>query len=136
MRSKILFSALFLVVTASIILHSCGRSSNDNNDDSQPIITNDSSEFNGRLKAEIRNMNNGLESNASVYLYATYPDFINNIPLNFVFSNSAGIADFGFLLQGNYYLFARSGKNSSQTDTAAVQVLSKRETIKIMRVTN
>lgn len=123
--------ALFIILSG-IVLNSCGDGNNDNNDP-QPIITDDSSAFNGRLKAEIRNSNNNLENNAIVYLYATYPDFINNIPLNFSFSNNSGIVDFGFLLQGNYYLFARSGTN---TDTAAVQVLSRRETFRTMRLTN
>ncbi|TAE79116.1 MAG: hypothetical protein EAY81_11655 [Bacteroidetes bacterium] len=126
---------VFLTLSAAVLLHACGNSDNDS-DDPQPIVTNDTSAFNGRLKAEIRNTNNNLENNAVVYLYATYPDFINNIPLNFAFSNTNGVVDFGFLLQGNYYLFARNNANGSLTDTAAVQVLSRRETYRVMRLSN
>jgi hypothetical protein len=127
-------SLLFIILTLTVIF-SCSKNTN-NSDNAQPIITADSSEFNGRLKAEIRGLNNNYENNAIVYLYATYPDFLNGLPLNYVFSNTLGIADFGYVLQGNYYLFARSSGNSLLTDTVAVQVLSKRETIRTMRVSN
>jgi hypothetical protein len=113
---------------------SCTQRENDNTTPQQQIVTTDSSEFNGRLKAEIRNVNNNLEDNAIVYLYANYSDLVNNLSLNFVYTNTSGIADFGYLLQGNYYLLARNMSGAVARDTAVVQVNSRRETTRLMRL--
>lgn len=114
---------------------SCKKTTDDEND-SQPIITTDTSQFNGKLKAEVRTNNNSPDANAVVYVYTSYNDFLNNMPLNYVLTNNSGIADFGYVLQGNYYLFAKNNSNGALTDTAVVQVLSRRETLRIMRLGN
>lgn len=125
---KILFSFLMIVVA------SCSKSSSSDPTPQNTVITSDSSEFNGRLKAEVRNNSNNLESNAIVYLYANYSDLERNLSLNYIYTNSSGIADFGYLLQGNYYLMAQSTTNSFLRDTTVVQVNSKRETTRSMRL--
>lgn len=135
--SKFLQNIIVVLAVAHLVVlnTSCKKTTDDEND-SQPIITNDTSQFNGRLKAEVRNNSNALDANAVVYVYTSYSDFLNNMPLNYVLTNNSGIADFGYVLQGNYYLFAKNNSNGLQTDTAVVQVLSRRETLRVMRLGN
>ncbi len=135
MRTKNSILVLLGLMVASVVSTSCSKSESDNTTPQQQIVTTDSSEFNGRLKAEVRNVNNNLENNAVVYLYANYSDLVNNLSLNFVYTNNSGIADFGYLLQGNYYLLARSLSGTVARDTAVVQVNSRRETTRLMRLT-
>ncbi|MCU0423028.1 MAG: hypothetical protein MUC81_09480 [Bacteroidia bacterium] len=127
---------LFLISFSSIVLYSCSGSNNDNTATTtpEPIITNDSSQFNGRLRVELRNQNNNLEANGIVYLYPTFDDLKRNLPLNFQFTNQSGVVDFGFLLQGNYYILGRNSGNPLLADTAIVQVLSRRETYRTLRL--
>ncbi|MFA9214974.1 MAG: hypothetical protein ACEQSR_14230 [Candidatus Methylacidiphilales bacterium] len=93
-----------------------------NNKDS--IITIDSSLFNGRLKVLVLDgtNNNTAVNGAQVFLYPTYEDVKRNY---FIYSVSslAGQADFGYILQGNYYLRAQFGTKS---DTNVVQVLGQK----------
>lgn len=135
MRTKNSILVLLGLMIAAVVSTSCSKSESDNTTPQQQIVTTDSSEFNGRLKAEVRNVNNNLENNAIVYLYANYSDLVNNLSLNFVYTNNSGIADFGYLLQGNYYLFARNLSGAVARDTAVVQVNSRRETTRLMRLT-
>ncbi len=44
--------------------------------------------------------------NASVYLYANYTDYQNNIDLFFLRSDRNGKVDFGYVNIGNYYVLA------------------------------
>lgn len=129
-NSKLLFGFLLVMIVSA----SCSKSSSSDPTPQNTIITSDSSEYNGRLKAEVRNNSNNLEANAVVYLYANYSDLERNLSLNFIYTNSSGIADFGYLLQGNYYLMAQSTTNSFLRDTTVVQVNSKRETTRSMRL--
>lgn len=135
MRTKNSIFILLGLIIAAVVSTSCSKSDNDDTTPQQQIVTTDSSEFNGRLKAEVRDVNNNLEDNAIVYLYANYGDLVNNLSLNFVYTNNSGIADFGYLLQGNYYLLARNTSGITARDTAVVQVNSRRETTRIMRLT-
>ncbi len=135
MRTKNSIFVLLGLMIAAVVSTSCSKSESDNTTPQQQIVTTDSSEFNGRLKAEVRNVNNNLENNAIVYLYANYSDLVNNLSLNFVYTNNSGIADFGYLLQGNYYLLARNLSGAVARDTAVVQVNSRRETTRLMRLT-
>jgi hypothetical protein len=125
----ILFGLMFIIIGSS-----CSKSSNDDTTPQQQIVTIDSSEFNGRLKAEVRDVNNNLENNAIVYLFANYSDLVNNLSRNYIYTTNSGIVDFGYLLQGNYYLLARNVSGAVARDTAVVQVTSRREITRIMRL--
>lgn len=126
---QLLLTFVFLVFVVS----SCSKSELDTQPQ-QPVVTIDSSEYNGRLKVEVRNVNNGIEPNAIVYLYPSYEDLLNNLSLNYIYTNNNGLVDFGYLLQGNYYLLARNLSGTIARDTAVVQVNSHRETLRIMRL--
>ncbi|MBP9688138.1 MAG: hypothetical protein KBE91_00900 [Bacteroidia bacterium] len=117
-----------------MVASACSKSDTDTNPQ-QPIVSVDSSEYNGRLKVEVRNVNNNIEQNAIVYLYPSYQDLQNNLSLNYIYTNNNGLVDFGYLLQGNYYLLARSLSGAVARDTAVVQVNSHRETLRIMNLT-
>lgn len=103
-----------------------------NNKDS--IISVDSSLFNGRLKVIVLDgaNNNTVLNGAQVFLYTTYEDIKRNYFIYSV-SSAAGEADFGYVLQGNYYLRAQSGTKS---DTNVVQVLGQKLITRTMIVRN
>jgi len=134
MISKKYTFMLGLYVISLIALQSCSKSSTNDTTPQSAIITSDSSEFNGRLKAQVYGLKGNLEQNAVVYLFPSYNDLVANLSLNYIYTNSNGIADFGYLLQGNYYLMAVSANNNNQRDTVVVQVNSKRETTRQMRL--
>jgi hypothetical protein len=93
------------------------------------IITNDTSQFNGRLYVTSYNAEGTLKlTNTDVYIYISYDDLKRNLPLNAISTGSFNSqADFGYLLQGNYYVRAmKDGK----ADTSLVQVLSRRSIYK------
>lgn len=114
-----------IVLFAGLFLGACNSSNKNNEENPTPIITIDSSEFNGRLYVYTYDFfSNNVLGNTDVYLYVNYNDIARNLWLNTIRTNaSQGEADFGFLLQGNYYLVANNGM---KRDTALVQILGKR----------
>jgi hypothetical protein len=111
---------------AFAIITSCSGSQDDDqdNDNRQTVITNDTSILTGRLLVEVRRNSNGnFVDNAEVNLYLNYDDMLRDFPLYSLNANN-GRADFGFVLNGNYYI---TGSFSSTTgvirDTTVAQVL-------------
>ncbi|MES2654612.1 MAG: hypothetical protein V4620_03430 [Bacteroidota bacterium] len=121
----------FLLIGVVSMLYACSKSDN-NSQPSQTIITSDSSEYSGRLKVVVLDgtNNNNVINGASVFLYPTYEDLKRNFYLNTVVS-AGGNADFGYVLQGNYYLRAQSGTKS---DTNVVQVMGQKTITRTMIV--
>ncbi|MBU3663738.1 MAG: hypothetical protein FGM41_11165 [Bacteroidetes bacterium] len=117
-------SSLVILLIVLFFL-ACNSSTRNNEVIPTPIITIDSSEFNGRLYVYTYDFfNNNVMGNSDVYLYVNYNDIARNLWLNTIRTSAGqGEADFGFLLQGNYYLVANNG---FKRDTAMVQVLGKR----------
>ncbi|MCF8253847.1 MAG: hypothetical protein K9J84_04650, partial [Bacteroidia bacterium] len=92
------------------------------------IVSIDSSEFNGRLYVNTFDYVTGNRiTNANVYLYTNYEDIQRNLYLLFQRTNTSGEADFGYLLQGNYYIVSES---NLKRDTSLVQILSKRTIVR------
>ncbi|OYU94641.1 MAG: hypothetical protein CFE21_15295 [Bacteroidetes bacterium B1(2017)] len=119
MKKSILF--LFALVA---LMSACTKSGTSSSDSTSPIITVDSSQFNGRLYVyTYDDFTSAKLSNTDVFLYTNYDDIKRGIYLFYRKSNVSAEADFGYLLQGNYYIVA---KNSFKTDTSLVQVTSKR----------
>ncbi|MES2728216.1 MAG: hypothetical protein V4643_14000 [Bacteroidota bacterium] len=121
----------FLLIGVVSMLYACSKSDN-NSQPSQTIITSDSSQYSGRLKVVVLDgtNNNNVINGASVFLYPTYEDLKRNFYLNTVVS-AGGNADFGYVLQGNYYLRAQSGTKS---DTNVVQVMGQKTITRTMIV--
>jgi hypothetical protein len=126
---KSLKIALIAFVLLSVF--ACKKSETSNSQLENEIITNDTSEFNGRLYVIPYNAEGTLRlTNTDIFLYISYDDLKRNLPLNAISTGSFNSqADFGFLLQGNYYIRAtKDGK----ADTSLVQVLSRRSIYKNM----
>jgi hypothetical protein len=88
------------------------------------IITSDSSQFNGRLYINTLDFFGGAKlSNTDVYLFTNYEDIYRQLYLFTKRSNSNAEVDFGYLLQGNYYVVSQTG---IKRDTSLVQVLGGR----------
>jgi len=98
----------------------------------QTIITSDSSQYSGRLKVTVLDgtNNNSVINGAQVFLFPTFEDLKRNFYINTV-SSVSGTADFGYILQGNYYLRAQSG---TKGDTNVVQVLGQKTITRTMIV--
>jgi hypothetical protein len=124
--NKIIFATIVLIG-----LMACTKSESNPNP-SQTIITSDSSQYSGRLKVTVLDgtNNNVVINGAQVFLYPTYDDLKRNFYINTV-SSIGGTADFGYILQGNYYLRAQSGTKS---DTNVVQVLGQKTITRTMIV--
>lgn len=116
----------FLIVALAFILISCTRSETVSPEkDAGTIILNDSSDFNGRLFVYTYDFYTNNRLAADVYLYTQYEDIQRDLFLYYKRTQSSNAeADFGYLLQGNYYIVSRT---NSRSDTSLVQVLGKRE---------
>ncbi len=121
----------FFFAFISLMIFACGKT-----DSSQPIqpnqvITTDSSSFNGKLVVTVFDRNAiNVQPGTLVSLFVSYDDLLRRFPLNqLVTESNTGIANFGYLLNGNYYLCAQKGFLS---DTSMVQVLGQRTIQKSM----
>jgi hypothetical protein len=112
----------FSLVLILFVLAACSKKEGDTN---QTIINSDSSEVTGRLYVDAYDMNGNKLSNVTASLYLTYDDVKRNISLYTFTSNASGRIDFGYILQGNYYV---TGVNNTASlhDTTVAQVLPKR----------
>lgn len=114
---------LFVLLSAALFA-SCTKSNTTPTQEGATIITSDSSQFNGRLIVNTYDYFSGNAIGAAdVYVYTRYEDIAKRLYLYTRKSNGAGEADFGYLLQGNYYLVSST---LTKRDTSMVQVLSKR----------
>lgn len=122
----------YFIVSLLLIqfLYSCERSNEtpQQNTTVQNIITSDSSDVSGRLYVEVRNATNTASvSGATVHLYLNYDDMMRNIWLYRLNSSANGVVDFGYVLQGNYYITG-SGvvSRTLRADTTVVQIIPRR----------
>lgn len=118
---------LLFILASLILIASCSKDDNDNNNPTpiQTIITSDSSNATGRLYVDVFDLNGNEINQAIVSLYISYNDLQKSIPLYTFSSNNNGRVDFGFVLQGNYYLTG-SNTNGTLSDTTVAQVLPQR----------
>lgn len=114
---------IIFIVLAFLFVAACTKTETATTP-SQTIITTDSSEYTGRLQVKVFDAGNSQSiQGADVFLYPTYEDLKRNFYLNTLQSSASGVADFGYILQGNYYLRATLGAKS---DTNVVQVLGRK----------
>jgi hypothetical protein len=116
----------YLLLLLPFLFAACSQSNNVTPEkQAADIILNDSSDFNGRLFVYTYDFNTNNRLSADVYIFTRYEDISRNLFLYYKRTqNTNAEADFGFLLQGNYYIVASTFNKS---DTSLVQVLSKRE---------
>lgn len=116
---------MYLILVTSMSV-ACSKTNTTPTDTGATIVTSDSSQFNGRLIVTTYDYFSGNTlPSADVYVYTRYEDIAKRLYLYTRKSNGAGEADFGYLLQGNYYLVSNT---LTKRDTSMVQVLSKRVT--------
>lgn len=99
-------STLFVLLILSIITFSACEKASVAPVYNQNIVTSDSASTSGRLTVKVVDEQQRPVENASVYLYANYTDYQNNIDLFFLRSDRNGKADFGYVNIGNYYVLA------------------------------
>ncbi|MFN4972150.1 MAG: hypothetical protein ACK4Y6_06620 [Bacteroidota bacterium] len=119
-----------------LLVVSCQKAADTPNQNTtvQNIVSSDSSDVSGRLLVEVRNSTNtsGI-SNATVSLFLTYDDMLRNFALYRIASSSSGQVDFGYVLQGNYYLSGTALVSGiTRTDTSVVQIIPKRTTTRFL----
>jgi hypothetical protein len=116
----------YLSLLLPLLFAACNQSDNVTPEkEAADIILKDSSDFNGRLFVYTYDFNTNNRLSADVYIFTRYEDISRNLFLYYKRTqNTNAEADFGFLLQGNYYIVASTFNKS---DTSLVQVLSKRE---------
>lgn len=112
------------LVLIAFAFASCSKDDNDNAPQ-QSIVVADSSEVTGRLLVTVSNVNGDPVANATVNLYLTYDDVLRGISLYSFPSTNSGQVDFGYILQGNYYVTGTSS-NGVLKDTSVAQVLPRR----------
>lgn len=117
------FKAIFFLCAIAALV-SCSKDDGDDTPE-QTIVTVDSSGVSGRLYVEVYDVNGNDISGAEVSLFITKEDMMNNIPLYQFTSSSTGRVDFGYILQGNYYVTGQNGAGTTH-DTTVAQVIPKR----------
>jgi ABC-type uncharacterized transport system YnjBCD substrate-binding protein len=113
---------LFFAIT--VVAVSCSKGDHDEPD--QTIITSDSSGVSGRLYVEVYDVNGNDLSGATVSLFLSKEDMMDNLPLHKIKSTSSGRVDFGYILQGNYYVTGFDAAGILH-DTTPAQIIPKRE---------
>lgn len=121
MKTILLFSAL----SGTLWITACQQ--NEIIQPDQPVILNDSSNYNGRLKAMVYDRSARPQGEAVVSIYDNYNDMVEDLPILTVYSSADGSADLGYVAIGHYYICARKGY---RTDTAAAQVISQQITVR------
>jgi ABC-type uncharacterized transport system YnjBCD substrate-binding protein len=123
--AHIMKTQTLLVLCIALIVASCSKKDDGDDTPQQTIVTTDSSGVSGRLYVDVYDVNGNDIAGATVNLYLSKDDMNADIPLYSFLSKSTGRVDFGYILQGNYYV---TGKNAAGTihDTTVAQVLPKR----------
>lgn len=125
LTTNIMKAQTLLVLFFALIAASCSKKDDKDDTPQQTIVTTDSSGVSGRLYVEVYDVNGNDLAGATVSLYLTKDDMNADMPLYSFVSPSSGRVDFGYILQGNYYV---TGYNITKTthDTTVAQVLPKR----------
>lgn len=123
--AHIMKTQILLVLFVALIVASCSKKDDGDDTPQQTIITTDSSGVSGRLYVEVYDVNGNDLTGATVSLYLSKEDMNADIPLYSFVSPSSGRVDFGYVLQGNYYVTGRNNIGTTH-DTTVAQVLPKR----------
>lgn len=97
----------------------------------QQIVTNDTSSTSGELTVDVKYIQNSTVfdagQNVNVRLYATYEDLKNDLFIYNLNTSDRGIAYFGFINIGTYYVYSEYQVNGSwYKKESAVQIRSQR----------
>ncbi len=131
MRKLFLFG---LLISVSVIIFSSCEPTTPEPPVQQNIVYSDSSLITGQLTADVVYYDEYVAnfipapSGTVVYLYATYEDLLNNLPLYSLQTAIGNSVYFGYLNYGNYYILATTPLDSVYYEgLSAVQVRPNRE---------
>lgn len=119
-----LYKIFFIV--CSLYLFACSTS-NITPQPTQNIVSSDTSITSGNLQVTVYDNASNKVAGADVFLYLSYDDIKRNLYVLYLRTVSNGLANFGYINTGNYYI--RTSANIAgvqKSDTAVVQVQSRR----------
>lgn len=118
---------LVLMAIIGIFISACSVNTANTPQPSQTIVSSDTSFTTGNLQVTVYDNSVNKIPNADVYLYLSYEDIKRNLHVLYLKTNNNGLANFGYINTGNYYLIATANLSAVlKTDTAVVQVQSRR----------
>lgn len=116
---------IFFVVCL-LYLFACSTS-NITPQPTQNIVSSDTSITSGNLQVTVYDNASNKVAGADVFLYLSYDDIKRNLYVLYLRTASNGLANFGYINTGNYYIRASANIAGIQkSDTAVVQVQSRR----------
>lgn len=114
------------VVVCLLYLFACSTS-NITPQPTQNIVSSDTSITSGNLQVTVYDNASNKVAGADVFLYLSYDDIKRNLYVLYLRTASNGLANFGYINTGNYYIRASANIAGIQkSDTAVVQVQSRR----------
>lgn len=120
-----MFYKIFFVVCL-LYLFACSTS-NIAPQPTQTIVSSDTSITSGNLQVTVYDNASNKVAGADVFLYLSYDDIKRNLYVLYLRTTSNGLANFGYINTGNYYIRASANIAGIQkSDTAVVQVQSRR----------
>ena len=122
----------FLLPIASVILFFSCKKTNPEPPVPQNIVTVDTSAFTGELGVQVYYAINSnyytAPAGMSVELFAAYEDIQTGLSIYNMATNSSGLAYFGFINYGNYYVRASGNINNVfYKNVSVVQVRPRRQ---------
>ncbi|MEA3446763.1 MAG: hypothetical protein U9R19_18765 [Bacteroidota bacterium] len=124
---------LILVIGFGLLFTSCNKS-NTNSPIPQEIVYSDTSLITGELAVEalyfdpVTQNYKPAPSGTGVFLFATFEDLQNNLPIYALETTSSNSVYFGFINYGNYYVLAFKDINYDYYEgISVVQVRPRRE---------
>lgn len=122
-----MFKKISLVILLVSIIFSCSQNPNNSPQPTQNIVGSDTSVTSGNLQVTVYDNASNKVSGADVFLYLSYDDIKRNLYVLYLRTSSNGLANFGYINTGNYYVRASANIAGIQkADTAVVQVQSRR----------
>ena len=123
---------LSLMVTALFFV-SC-ETGDTNSPATQEIVYSDTSSLTGELSVEVLYYDDfshdfkPAPSGTDVYLFATFEDLQNNLPIYYLQTSGNNSLYFGFINYGNYYVLAMNGSGFDYYEgVSVVQVRPRRQ---------
>ncbi len=108
---KIKSIIIIIVISIAAIFSSC-TIKDDNSPPTQEIVYNDTSLLTGELSVEVLYFDmlsqtyRPAPSGTNIFLFATFDDLENNLPIYAIETTGSNTAYFGFINYGNYYVLA------------------------------
>lgn len=122
-----MFKKFVITIGLIVLIISCGGNATNTPQPTQTIVSSDTSITSGNLQVTVYDNASNKVAGADVFLYLSYDDIKRNLYVLYLRTASNGLANFGYINTGNYYIRAAANIAGIQkSDTAVVQVQSRR----------